>query len=93
MAITKDIIIKSFKVTGISSNLDGSEDNLISHHEEICDEIISPYELITEEKELNEIIQKIENERKKKIENKHDLSQPKITNFFIKNYDDKMDLD
>ena len=31
--------------------------------------------------------------KKKKFENKQDLSQPKITNFFIKNDDDKMDLD
>ena len=92
-SITQDIIIKSFKSTGISSNLDGSEDNLIIHHEEICDEIVSPYNLISDEKELNQIIENVENERKKNYENKQDLSQPKITNFFTKNNNDKMDLD
>ena len=38
--ITKDININSLKIRGISSNLDGSEDNLIIHQEEICDEIM-----------------------------------------------------
>ena len=40
--ISKEIINKSFKVTGISSRLDGTEDSLIIQHEQICEEITSP---------------------------------------------------
>lgn len=44
--ITKEQIIKSFKITGISSYLDGSENHLIKHNIEIGDEIIVPNDII-----------------------------------------------
>ena len=40
--ITKEQIIKSFKITAISSNFDGSENSLIIKHPEISDDIIVP---------------------------------------------------
>ena len=61
--ITKESIIKSFKVTGISVNLDGSEDNLIIHHDEICDEIISPLDVNINE-EFKKIKENVEAEKK-----------------------------
>ena len=92
--ITKEIIIKSFKVTGISSKLDGTEDNLIILHNEICEDIFSPKDFLSEEKELADIIELAGIYKNKKKEHNEDTSQPKITNFFIKNENiDKMDLD
>ena len=84
----KDVIAKSFKITGISSNLDGSEDNQIIHHHEICDEIISPTEININDNEFDEIIKKVENERKN-IKNNviSDNKQPKISDFLNKKID------
>ena len=64
--ISKETIIKLFKVTGISSKLDGTEDSLIIQHEEICEEITSPQDFINDENELNDLIEHIEKERIKK---------------------------
>ena len=57
----KENIVKSFKIIGISSSLDGTEDNQIIHHYEICDEIISPSEININDDDLNQIMKKIEN--------------------------------
>ena len=64
--ITKEIIIKSFKVTGISSKLDGKEDNLIIQRNEICEDIISPKDFLSDEKELTDIIELTEIYKNKK---------------------------
>lgn len=44
--ITSETIINSFKTTGISVNLDGSEQNLIKKNKYLCDEIILPNDVI-----------------------------------------------
>ena len=44
--ITSDTIIYSFKTTGITVNMDGSEQNLVKKNEDICDELILPYDVI-----------------------------------------------
>ena len=53
-----------FKVTGILVNLDVSEDNLIIHHHEICDEIISPLDVNINDEEFKKIKEKVEAEKK-----------------------------
>ena len=88
---TKDSIIKSFKVTGISVYLDGSEDNLIIHHHEICDEIISPLDVNINDEEFKRIKENVEAEKKMKQNISIDI-QPKITSFF-NNKIESMDLD
>ena len=50
-----------FKVAGISVNLDGSKENLIIYHHEICDEIISPLDVNNSDKDFK----KIKSNRKK----------------------------
>ena len=44
--ITQNEIIKSFKVTGISNKLDGSENNMVIKNDELCDTIIDPETII-----------------------------------------------
>ena len=83
--ITKEQIIKSFKITGIFSNLEGSENHLIKHNIEIGDEIIVPNDIIKEEKNDIDIIED------KKPENVKSNAIPKITDYFQKN--NKMDLE
>ena len=56
----ENIVIKSFKVIGISINLDGSEDNLIIHHHEIYDEIISPLDVNIIDEEFKTIKENVE---------------------------------
>ena len=82
--ITKEQIIKSFKITGISSNLDGSENHLIKHNEEIGDEIIVPNQILQEEDNDIDIIEE------KKQENVKINDVPKITDYF--HSINKMDL-
>ena len=69
--ISKDLIIKSFKITGISSNLDGLENSIIKHNEEIRKEIIIPNDILLEdinfsdsENEIKSIKTKKDDERK-----------------------------
>ena len=83
--ITKEQIIKSFKITGISSNLDGSENILIKHNEEIGDEIIVPNDVLQEKDNDIDIIEE------KKTENIKIESNPKITDYF--HIINKMDLE
>ena len=66
LKISTESIIKSFKVIGISTKLDGSEDNLIIHHPEIWDEIVSPSEININDEEFNRILEKVEMEKKDK---------------------------
>ena len=74
--------------------LDGTEDYLISQHEEISEDIFSPQDFINDDKELNDLIELTETFKNKKIEQKQNSFQPKLTKFFIKNDNiDKMDLD
>ena len=44
--ITAEIIFNSFKITGISVALDGSEKSKIILHEEVSDSIISPEDFL-----------------------------------------------
>lgn len=82
--ITKEIIIRSFKCTGISIALDGSENGQMVHHEEVSEEIISPEDILEDLKEnsLNwEDDMKNEMAKKKKTVNDKKV-QPSITDFF-----------
>ena len=90
--ITNESIIKSLKVTGISVNLDESEDNLIIHHHEIYDEIISPLDVNISDKDFKKIKEYVESEKKLK-QNSVDDIQTKITSFFSINEEESMDLD
>lgn len=48
-SITKEIIIKSFKITGISINLNGSENHLVKKYDDLSEEIIAPDDALKEE--------------------------------------------
>ena len=50
--IRKETIIKSFKMTGISTKLDGSDTNEISIPEIILDEILDPNEYIDQNENI-----------------------------------------
>ena len=58
--ITVDIIKNSFKITGISINLDGSENYLVKKNDEVSVEIIVPDEFLEDNED-----EKIENNDKK----------------------------
>ena len=53
--ITINNIRTSFKTTGISINLDGSEQHLIKKNNEIWEEIIFPNDVILNDDEINNI--------------------------------------
>lgn len=53
--ITPNNIIKSFETTGISINLDGSEQHMVKKNDEIWQEIILPNDVILNEDEMNNI--------------------------------------
>ena len=64
--ISKDIIVNSFKSTGISIKLDGRENNLVTKHEILTEEIYSPESLIDDEEDNYSI----KNNEKLKIKNR-----------------------
>ena len=66
--INDKMIIGSFKITGISISLDGSENHLIKFYKELSDEIYIPSELLDESnKILNDYELKMDNIKKKVI--------------------------
>lgn len=82
----KEDIAKFFKIRGISSELDGSEDNQIIHQHEFWDEIIRPSEININDNEFKEMIKKVEIERKnKKIILALIISNQKFLIIWIKN--------
>ena len=92
LKISTESIIKSFIVTGISAKLDGSEDNLIIHHPEFWDEIVSPSEININDEEFNSILEKVEIEKKDKNTKTNNI-QTKLINFFVKDDSESMDLE
>ena len=85
-------IINSFKSTGISINLDGSEQHLVHKHAELCDEIIIPNDVILEPNEID-IAENIGNNLNliKKENNKEGNS--KITDYFSISNGASMDIE
>ena len=66
--INDKMIIDSFKITGISVSLDGSENHLIKYHSELSDEIYIPSELLAESnKIINDYELEMDNNTKKNI--------------------------
>ena len=87
--ITIETIEKSFKVTGISIKLDGTENHLVKKNEEFSDEIIEPDNLINEEEYFD-----LENFNKKEDNKKTQISdQTKITKYFSQIDSNDMDID
>ena len=86
--ITVDIIKNSFKITGISINLDGTENHLVKKNDEVSEEIIVPEEFIEDNEE-----EKIENDDKKEKLNKEISELPKITEYFKKDESNYIDID
>ena len=74
--ITKEQIIKSFKITAISSNLNGSENSLIMKHPEISDDIIVPEDFALNDIKIEDILSNNTNKTNKIGED------AKITDFF-----------
>ena len=70
--------------------MDESEDNLIIHHHEIYDEIISPLDINISDEDFKKIKEYVESEKKLK-QNSVDDIQPKITSFFGINEEESMD--
>lgn len=54
-------IQKSFKVTVISTKLDGSEQNLVAKHEEISEEVINPKDVIIDDKDFFNVSNELSN--------------------------------
>ena len=59
---------------GLSVNLDGSGDNLIIHHDEIYDEIISPLDVNINDEEFKKIKENLEAEKKNETKYRHRYS-------------------
>ena len=74
--ITKEQIKKSFKITAISSNLNGSENSLIMKHPEISDDIIVPEDFALNDIKIEDILS---NNTNKSNKSGKDV---KITDFF-----------
>ena len=53
--ISQKNIISSFKCTGISVKLDGTEQNLIKKYDDVCDEIILPLDVILNDDFITEV--------------------------------------
>ena len=83
--ITKEQIIKSFKITAISSNLNGSENSLIMKHPEISDDIIVPEDFALNDIKIEDILSNNTNKTNKIGKD------AKITDFFKST--SEMDLD
>ena len=90
--IKRSIIITSFKCTGISIQLDGSEQELVHKHDELCDEIIIPNDVIFNSNEISmaENISNNLNLKKEEITSKD--GKCKITDYFTKLSEDNMDI-
>lgn len=84
--ITAEIIFNSFKITGISVALDGSEKNKIILHEEVSDSIISPEDFLEDENSptWEEDAKKVDNKAKNKGNDQKKDKQCLITNYFKK---------
>ena len=81
--INDKMIIDSFKITGISVSLDGSENHLIKYHSELSDEIYIPSELLAESnKIINDYELEMDNNTKKNI--KDNNKDRAITDYFKK---------
>ena len=83
--MTKEQIIKSFKITAISSNLNGSENSLIMKHPEISDDIIVPEDFALNDIKIEDILSNNTNKTNKIGKD------AKITDFFKST--SEMDLD
>ena len=87
---TREKVQNSFKVTGISTNLDGSEQNLIAKHEELSEEVIIPNDVILNADDLSIYSTESSNDN---IFREH---QSKLDDFFqsdISNTNNNMDID
>ena len=91
--ISKKMIYHSFKITGISINMDGSENHLVHINENLITKIPVP----------NDIIDKEDEDKKIKLENKHSYIKGNLANKSSGNYkiekffkiqkEDLMDID
>lgn len=88
--ISRKNIISSFKCTGISVKLDGTEQNLIKKYDEVCDEIILPSDVILNDDFITEAENIYNDLEEKKIKVKD--GNNKITNYF-KIENDVMDIE
>lgn len=91
--ITPNNIIKSFETTGISINLDGSEQHMVKKNDEIWQEIILPNDVILNEDEMNNIQINMNNNNLFKMPEIKELDN-EITDYFnIEKKDYMMDID
>jgi len=86
-------IITSFKCTGISINLNGSEQELVHKHDEICDEIIILNDVILNSNVISIVENIYNNLNLKKEENTTKDGICKITDYFSKLNEDNMDIE
>ena len=89
---TPSNIINSFKSTGISINLDGSEQHLVHKHAELCDEIIIPNDVIFEHNEID-IAENIGNNLNLIKEENNKEGNSKITDYFSISNGANMDIE
>ena len=81
--INYKMIIDSFKITGISVSLDGSENHLIKYHKELSDEIYIPSELLYKSnKIINDYELEMDNNTKKN--NKDNIKDRAIIDYLKK---------
>ena len=85
-------IINSFKSTGISINLDGSEQHLVHKHAELCDEIIIPNDVILEPNQID-IAENIGNNLNLIKEENNKEGNSKITDYFSISNGANMDIE
>ena len=88
--ISQKNIISSFKCTGISVKLDGTEQNLIKKYDDVCVEIILPSDVILNDDFITEVENIYKDLEEKKIKVKD--GNNKITNYF-KIENDVMDIE
>jgi len=90
--IKQSNIITSFKCTGISIKLDGSEQELVHKHNEICDEIIIPNDVVLNSNEISMVENIFYNLNLKKEENTTKDGNCKIIDYSKLN-EDNMDIE
>ena len=89
--INKEIIKKSFKITGISIKLDGSENNLVYVNENLIKNFPIPEDLLENEKEILDNLEEDKHNYKNK-QNFDNIKKDHTLDEYFKN-EDKMDLE